>query len=154
MVKAVSDYLKIFDIANPTYLNLVSQFKTPSYPADVSAGYKFAYVADSPAGMRTIDITNPYFPKEIGYYDNENIIAKGITSFGRIIFVAGLDKLYILFNTVRPWSLRKNTSELESLIVSELINNNVPTEYNLEQNYPNPFNPSTTIIYSIPSSSI
>ena len=32
-------------------------------------------------------------------------------------------------------------------------NNNLPNGFALEQNYPNPFNPSTTINYSIPSSS-
>lgn len=30
---------------------------------------------------------------------------------------------------------------------------NIPTEYTLSQNYPNPFNPSTTINFSLPSSS-
>ena len=32
-------------------------------------------------------------------------------------------------------------------------NNNLPNGFALGQNYPNPFNPSTTINYSIPSSS-
>ncbi len=144
-------YLKIFDITNPTQLNFVSQFKTPSWTADVSASYQFAYVADSPAGMRTIDISNPNFPKEVGYYDNESIRANGITSIGRIIFVAGGDKLYILVNTVIPWSLAKNTSELEILIFNKLQNHSVVTKFTLSQNYPNPFNPSTTIKYTIPT---
>jgi hypothetical protein len=29
----------------------------------------------------------------------------------------------------------------------------VPIAFKLEQNYPNPFNPTTTIIYSVPTSS-
>jgi hypothetical protein len=33
-------------------------------------------------------------------------------------------------------------------------NNNLPIEFLLSQNYPNPFNPSTTIRYSIPTSSL
>ena len=33
-------------------------------------------------------------------------------------------------------------------------NSKIPLEYALHQNYPNPFNPSTTIKYSIPSSSV
>jgi hypothetical protein len=33
-------------------------------------------------------------------------------------------------------------------------NNNLPYEFDLEQNYPNPFNPSTTISFTIPTSSL
>ena len=33
------------------------------------------------------------------------------------------------------------------------VNSEIPNQYILEQNYPNPFNPSTTINFSIPSSS-
>ncbi|MBK8554075.1 MAG: T9SS type A sorting domain-containing protein [Ignavibacteria bacterium] len=33
------------------------------------------------------------------------------------------------------------------------VNSFVPTEFSLAQNYPNPFNPSTTINFSIPTSS-
>ena len=33
------------------------------------------------------------------------------------------------------------------------LNTSLPSEYSLEQNYPNPFNPTTTINFSIPSSS-
>jgi len=40
-------------------------------------------------------------------------------------------------------------------IVTEVstVNNFVPDNFNLEQNYPNPFNPTTTINFSIPTSS-
>ncbi|MEO8664723.1 MAG: T9SS type A sorting domain-containing protein, partial [Ignavibacteria bacterium] len=33
------------------------------------------------------------------------------------------------------------------------VNSEIPSGYRLEQNYPNPFNPSTTINFSIPTSS-
>ena len=33
------------------------------------------------------------------------------------------------------------------------LNSEIPVQYNLEQNYPNPFNPTTTINFSIPTSS-
>lgn len=33
---------------------------------------------------------------------------------------------------------------------SELVSNDIPTEFNLNQNYPNPFNPSTVVRYGLP----
>ncbi len=36
----------------------------------------------------------------------------------------------------------------------EKINSEIPNNFSLSQNYPNPFNPTTTINYSIPSSSV
>ena len=36
----------------------------------------------------------------------------------------------------------------------ELIDNQIPNQFQLSQNYPNPFNPTTNIEYSIPVSGI
>jgi len=38
---------------------------------------------------------------------------------------------------------------VDSIVVTSVDDNIVPTEFSLSQNYPNPFNPSTTINYSI-----
>ncbi|MBU0473338.1 MAG: T9SS type A sorting domain-containing protein [Bacteroidetes bacterium] len=41
---------------------------------------------------------------------------------------------------------------LDSIVVTSIDDNIIPSEFSLSQNYPNPFNPSTTINYSIPHS--
>ena len=55
----------------------------------------------------------------------------------------------------------KNTAESIHLFYGNEIlvdvkeeNSLTPTQFSLSQNYPNPFNPTTTIKYSIPSSSV
>ncbi len=47
---------------------------------------------------------------------------------------------------VHVWEVKESTTDVES-------NGILPTEFKLYQNYPNPFNPTTTIEYSIPTSS-
>ncbi len=42
----------------------------------------------------------------------------------------------------------------EILVDVDNENNLTPTQFSLSQNYPNPFNPSTTIKYTVPSSSV
>ncbi|MDQ3020062.1 MAG: T9SS type A sorting domain-containing protein [Bacteroidota bacterium] len=58
--------------------------------------------------------------------------------------------------TVYGYAVTASTGAILKLIdvVTDVtaINNLVPSKYNLEQNYPNPFNPSTTINFSIPTS--
>ncbi len=39
------------------------------------------------------------------------------------------------------------------LISNEVLNSDLPKEFNLNQNYPNPFNPSTNIEFSLPKTS-
>ncbi|MCX6134195.1 MAG: fibronectin type III domain-containing protein [Ignavibacteriales bacterium] len=50
------------------------------------------------------------------------------------------------FSKTRSFSIVRTTGV-------ELFESGLPSEYSLMQNYPNPFNPSTTIRFSIPSSS-
>ena len=46
------------------------------------------------------------------------------------------------------------TAMMPNLVGISQISTEVPDVYSLSQNYPNPFNPSTTIIFSIPKSSV
>jgi len=46
------------------------------------------------------------------------------------------------------------TAMMPNLVGISQISTEVPDMYSLSQNYPNPFNPSTTIIFSIPKSSV
>jgi hypothetical protein len=45
------------------------------------------------------------------------------------------------------------TRPLSEITGTSKESNNLPKDFALSQNYPNPFNPSTTISYSIPTSS-
>ncbi|KAB2839942.1 MAG: T9SS type A sorting domain-containing protein, partial [Melioribacteraceae bacterium] len=47
-------------------------------------------------------------------------------------------------------SLKLETPEEDILTDIEIINDNIPNEFELYQNYPNPFNPTTTISFAIP----
>jgi photosystem II stability/assembly factor-like uncharacterized protein len=48
--------------------------------------------------------------------------------------------------------VRYNPEIKDNNIVTQVINEKIPADYELSQNYPNPFNPSTTIQYSISKS--
>jgi len=44
----------------------------------------------------------------------------------------------------------KSNASSEGLVYKEIIEPNIPTDFELSKNYPNPFNPETVINYSIP----
>ena len=55
------------------------------------------------------------------------------------------------FNDSTLFSISNLFSIIDTVSTNVLIEDEVPTKYNLSQNYPNPFNPTTSIKYSIPT---
>ncbi|MFZ2864087.1 MAG: T9SS type A sorting domain-containing protein, partial [Ignavibacteriaceae bacterium] len=63
-------------------------------------------------------------------------------------------RIHFINNNQSPWAgLWEAEIWGSDATIVDPFNNNFPSGFTLGQNYPNPFNPSTTINYSIPSSS-
>ena len=63
-------------------------------------------------------------------------------------------RVHFINNNQSPWAgLWEAEIWGSDATIVDPFNNNLPSGFTLGQNYPNPFNPSTTINYSIPSSS-
>jgi len=78
-----------------TYLpREVSYFKTSDFAWSVyvskHGSSTYAYVANYKAGLRVIDVSNSYSPKEVGYYDTLGI-AVGVYVSGQYAYVADYD---------------------------------------------------------------
>jgi len=74
-----------------------------------------------------------------------NSASAGLDPFVRCLAVSG-SNIYAGVVGGGVW-----TRPLSELITSARQVNYVPAQFSLEQNYPNPFNPSTTITFSLPS---
>ncbi|NIR64214.1 MAG: T9SS type A sorting domain-containing protein [candidate division Zixibacteria bacterium] len=89
--------------------------------------------------MRVIDVSNPFSPFEIGYFDTW-AFAHHVAVTGSLAYVADdEDGLYIIRNDLLTWVSPPTT--------------NKPNQFILSQNYPNPFNPETIIRYQLPTNS-
>ncbi|MBD3285671.1 T9SS type A sorting domain-containing protein, partial [candidate division WOR-3 bacterium] len=63
-----ADLLYIYDIVDPSHPKEVSSYETRKYAYEVQVVYPYAYIADDD-GFLILDISNPYQPIEVGYYD-------------------------------------------------------------------------------------
>ena len=104
------------------------------------------YVSHHTAGLRLIDIRNPYSPVEFAFHDtypnsNASIIAGNWSCFpflksGKIISSDMQTGLYVHRIIHDPTYIKNSNIEIQSFF--------------LDQNYPNPFNPVTKIKFEIP----
>jgi hypothetical protein len=78
--------LLIFNVSNVTNPYLISGFTFISRVNDVDIAGSFAYVANDAAGLRVIDVSNPYAPVEVG--SCTTISANGVTVAGSYAYVA------------------------------------------------------------------
>jgi hypothetical protein len=83
-------------------------------------------------------VSDDYF-NDILILENKEFMVVGSTSS----FGAGGEDAWVL----------KFSADTATTGVKALYNSELPEKFNLYQNYPNPFNPSTTIKFSLPSSS-
>ncbi len=134
----LSDYnsLLILDGSNLSSISQVAEF-SPYSINQVIVKDNFAYLADRGYGIRILDISNISSPEEVGYYK----------------ISGGSFKLDIVDNKIYSVNYDGLTILQNDLLTDIDANKPLIRDFYLSQNYPNPFNPSTTIKYSIPTSS-
>jgi len=125
------DSLKIFNIADLNNPFLISKIKTGGYGYTAAVEGIYCYVASEGTGVRAINITNPNFPIEDGYYDGVPQ-SRGLVVDGKFIYVAEKGDGLTVYSNDLVTSVEDNNSF-------------IPENITLHQNFPNPFNPTTNI---------
>lgn len=138
--------LKIWDISNLNNVVKIAEWHptgiTTSIIHNVELFGRYLFAAHYTAGLRVVDVSNPFGPTEAAFYDtfpdNDGFTYEGcwgpyIFNSEKIIASDRSTGLYV-FRTDFPLK-EKNPVIAES--------------FSLSQNYPNPFNPVTTIKYSL-----
>lgn len=142
--------MKIWNVEDKNNVTLASTWQptgiTGSIVHNVEVYGNYAFVAHYTAGLRIVDISDPYNPREAAWYDTytfndtstyDGCWATYVFPSGKII---ASDMQFGLF-------VFKTTFPITDPGQGEVI----PTAYSLRQNYPNPFNPKTTIEVDLPN---
>jgi choice-of-anchor B domain-containing protein len=140
--------LKIWNIQNLEDITFIRMWQptgiTTSIVHNVELYGNYLIAAHYTAGIRILDVSNPYSPVEIAWYDTyplnnamEFSGCWGVFKFpsGKIIGSDRSNGLFVIKTTVN--------------VGIEPGSVTLPSEYYLAQNYPNPFNPVTSISYEI-----
>jgi hypothetical protein len=74
----------IVDVSDPTHPNLLLSYSLPYSPAQLEARGNYLYITGYPngpenVGLRILDVTNPYWAREVSHYDQDCRGAFGIT---------------------------------------------------------------------------
>jgi hypothetical protein len=137
-VACESKGLRIIDFSNINSLYEIANYNPGNnFTSDIKIVDHYAYLADGYNGLIILDITNIFYPIEIGFFRTGGFTVK--LDFDRNnIFLADFDMgLMVIKN------------DLITSIIKEVIFNNELVSF---QNYPNPFNSTTTISYEVSES--
>ncbi len=80
---------------------MLSRINTPENASDVFVVGRYAYVAANDAGLRVIDVDNPYLPVEVGYCDTIGFVTSIFVS-GNYAFLTSDDFGMVVVNISDP----------------------------------------------------
>lgn len=148
-INGINRMLKIWDVSNLQNVTFVSSWQPPgitnSIIHNVELYGKYLFAAHYTAGLRVIDVTNPFEPVERAHYDtypqNDTFSFEGC--WGTYIF--GSEKIICSDRSTGLYVLKANFP-LDPITG---YHEPVPYDFYLRQNYPNPFNPFTTIEFGM-----
>jgi len=133
-----SNGLLVIDRSDLENQFLAASYETPGTVYDVFYNWLGTlYVADGESGVRIYDALDPTNLIFLDNFETQDM-ALGIRMWSNIAFVITESSLIIF---------EESTTGIEDKLST------VPENFNLVRNYPNPFNASTTISYSLETSS-
>ncbi|MCK4673989.1 T9SS type A sorting domain-containing protein, partial [candidate division WOR-3 bacterium] len=93
--------INVIDPANPVLIGVYTNLK--DFASDVAISGNYAYVTYRSRGLRIVDISNPYFPNEVGFWDTP-YIARGIAVSDSYAYVADADSGLRIIDITNPFS--------------------------------------------------
>ncbi len=133
------DTLWMYDIANPDTITVTGYYHNEGseiyYNFLTNSDYLFGWGA----GLRVLNVSDPVHPHEVGFFE------QAVSPMNYLI-----DRSH-LYSACGTYFNIYDVSQ--ALGVVDRISTELPQNFELKQNYPNPFNNSTTIEYSLPTTS-
>ncbi|NOR18179.1 T9SS type A sorting domain-containing protein, partial [candidate division WOR-3 bacterium] len=95
---------RIINVSNPANPFEVGKYKhLVTFAQDVAISGNYAYVAYGWDGLIIVDISNPYFPYEVGFWDTP-YIARGVAVSDSYAYVADADSGLRIIDITNPFS--------------------------------------------------